>query len=1202
MEELQQGIQAAKAGDKATARAWLARAVQRDPNSELAWIWLAQMMDSPAQQCDCLQQALRINPHNDVVRRAIQALGGVVAPPPLPEPEPVIEAPRTPVAPESVAEPEPVEADWDAASFDTSVWGDEVDVGNAAAESLYAEPAAVNAEALVFTSELLEEDEALDFSSVWGDTEDVAAVAPAEGNIFLDEPAVPDVADSEAALVQDFAQSWPPEDSATAVGAGSNVFTEASEPPVTGTDEELDFESAWGEVLGSNVFTEPPLRKTAAPIEEALAPAAPLFDAAESDTEWNSDAMWGADDGAVADVAPASTAAAASADTGGFLASDDEIAALPPQDTVSLEDMAEPEPAFAFVEPEPEGRISLLDRNRRSYFQAAVVEGAHPGHGEGLDVEVGAGDDLLDAAEPEEAVAAEGQPRSRFRWLRRKSRAKAVLPVSTAAEGAPAVVAEPRRFRVLDIRVLFGILGLLDIPIIAAVLFVLFSNRLAPSPSAHIARLCEDLPRAGLSVPTETVGLGGFLMADTVYTASTAYHIAETLVISPGRRLLVEPGAQLVFAPGAALEVRGELFVCGTAADPVMLTAEDKHPGGWEGVRFYGVDAEQAVLNHTQIYFAGERAVYVADSVPSLANLAIISSARFPLSVDGRAFPDLSLGIELRNNLVQGVEIRGHTLPPGETVWPDYGWVYVVAGLFKVGGDSRLTIAPGVIVKVWQGAQRISGFWVRGDLQAEQVQFTSIYDSRAEVGGATLRGGQRPAPGDWGGLTFYESGDASELRNVAIMYAGQQRGAIALYAASPVLARVTVADAAWYPLSADADSFPKMENMILRDNVLGNALEIRAGAVISGDVVWGPLPSIPLLLGEGVLPVDESDVVEGTPDAAALTTSAPPTETEVALVRVIQGTVTVAESASLTVKPGVVVKFVEAGQLHVLGVLEAVGGGSIHNRIVFTSLYDDDYGGNTDGLGPALAERAWRGVILAGADDASVLQNVIVRYGSVLVQAGAPRLINNQLTAGAGPGVLMAPDAQPTLLNNALAGNDIAGVGVLGGVVTADQEWKRLGDLQDPLVRVLLGQVTVAPSVTLRIGAGTVIKAARAGKLVVSGTLQVAGLAHQPTIFTSWHDDTIGGSTDMGGEKPEPGDWLGLEVWPTAVVSLAYTSLRYAETGLTLHGGVMPAVLDGHVEIIGGHHALWCDGAAQVPSAFAIDDNVFNEAWCPARW
>ncbi len=68
---LQQGIAAARSGQRALARQLLVRAIEVDQYNDEAWVWLAGVVDDPADMRRCLQQALRINPLNPQARQGI---------------------------------------------------------------------------------------------------------------------------------------------------------------------------------------------------------------------------------------------------------------------------------------------------------------------------------------------------------------------------------------------------------------------------------------------------------------------------------------------------------------------------------------------------------------------------------------------------------------------------------------------------------------------------------------------------------------------------------------------------------------------------------------------------------------------------------------------------------------------------------------------------------------------------------------------------------------------------------------------------------------------------------------------------------------------------------------------------------------------------------------------------------------------------
>jgi CheY-like chemotaxis protein/tetratricopeptide (TPR) repeat protein len=68
---LQQGIAAARAGDKASARARFRELTAHNFDNELAWLWLASVADTPAHAIACLRRVLQINSAHDKARAAL---------------------------------------------------------------------------------------------------------------------------------------------------------------------------------------------------------------------------------------------------------------------------------------------------------------------------------------------------------------------------------------------------------------------------------------------------------------------------------------------------------------------------------------------------------------------------------------------------------------------------------------------------------------------------------------------------------------------------------------------------------------------------------------------------------------------------------------------------------------------------------------------------------------------------------------------------------------------------------------------------------------------------------------------------------------------------------------------------------------------------------------------------------------------------
>lgn len=75
--ELQEGIQAAKAGDRERARALLLSVVEADEENEQGWLWLGGVMETWAERRICLENVLTLNPDNEVAQRGLAKLNAL---------------------------------------------------------------------------------------------------------------------------------------------------------------------------------------------------------------------------------------------------------------------------------------------------------------------------------------------------------------------------------------------------------------------------------------------------------------------------------------------------------------------------------------------------------------------------------------------------------------------------------------------------------------------------------------------------------------------------------------------------------------------------------------------------------------------------------------------------------------------------------------------------------------------------------------------------------------------------------------------------------------------------------------------------------------------------------------------------------------------------------------------------------------------
>jgi Tol biopolymer transport system component len=73
---LRSGIEAAQNNNTILARSTFRQVLEEDPNNELAWMWLAQVVDTQEERRQALQQVLRINPNNERAQEALKRLSG----------------------------------------------------------------------------------------------------------------------------------------------------------------------------------------------------------------------------------------------------------------------------------------------------------------------------------------------------------------------------------------------------------------------------------------------------------------------------------------------------------------------------------------------------------------------------------------------------------------------------------------------------------------------------------------------------------------------------------------------------------------------------------------------------------------------------------------------------------------------------------------------------------------------------------------------------------------------------------------------------------------------------------------------------------------------------------------------------------------------------------------------------------------------
>ena len=368
----------------------------------------------------------------------------------------------------------------------------------------------------------------------------------------------------------------------------------------------------------------------------------------------------------------------------------------------------------------------------------------------------------------------------------------------------------------------------------------------------------------------------------------------------------------------------------------------------------------------------------------------------------------------------------------GNVTWAALGIPYVVnLGGLPVSSGATLTIMPGAAIKfvnppgccTSSAYLLVQGTLVANGTATQPVTFTSYLDD-AVLGDTNGDGNATtPAAGNWAGIRF-EPGSSGSLMYTAIRYGGGSAwggpsyGAvdIATGTAAPTLGNNTITDSITGMAVSGTGTSVTVVSATFERNSTGLVINSGASAAVSGSTFTdnttglnaasgssGSVTGSTFTTAAGQIAVSLSGGVTlsgNTVTGAGMndidvsgTLSGNVTWGQVGVPYVVgTGGVTVAAGATLTIMPGVVVKFRpnDLGNycwcytsLRINGGL--VANGTATQKITFTSYRDDTVLGDTNGDGAATAPGAgdWSGIRFEPGSTGSI-SNAIVRYGGFM--------------------------------------------------------------------------------------------------------------------------------------------------------------------------------------------------------------------------
>jgi len=280
------------------------------------------------------------------------------------------------------------------------------------------------------------------------------------------------------------------------------------------------------------------------------------------------------------------------------------------------------------------------------------------------------------------------------------------------------------------------------------------------------------------------------VLVTTTITADTSlnlpcYLVNDDLDVREPAQLTIQPGVMLKFAAGQQLVVRNgaSLTAVGTAANPIVLTAQDPSPGFWEGVYFLQSNSSRNDLNHVVIEYGGssplDSNLRIQGSRASVANTTLRHSAEYGFRIDSTSTIVAFDSVTSTSNIVAGVTgpIQASSITSSgsftgndadvievldNNIDEDTTWVNVGVPWLADGVDVRAswTVESGTEIEFVPGTELI----VRSDGQA-----TIRGTEQAPV----LLTGQEKTPGSWQGVFLLNADGANTtLTNAIIEFAG----------------------------------------------------------------------------------------------------------------------------------------------------------------------------------------------------------------------------------------------------------------------------------------------------------------------------------------------------------------------------------------------------------------------------------------------